>query len=181
MSGGVISIIDDDPPSCDPLVCTECTFKNAAGALACRMCDNPLQQQQQRQQLQPASDGLTCCACTFRNERGATTCCVCTTPLVDDVEMGGGAAQELEGVHKTTGSSIVGSVLVPTRAELKARTVAAGGDHQSATPGLIPRIHERLLGDHNARGSGRGGGGRGNTVAGGGPSGVRERQTFMRG
>ncbi|CAB1100605.1 unnamed protein product [Ectocarpus sp. CCAP 1310/34] len=95
--------------------------------------------------------------------------------------MGGGEPQELEGVRKTTGSSIGGSSLVPTRAELEARTVAAGGDHQSTTPGLIPRIHERLLGEHNARGSGRGGGGRGNRAADGGPTGVRERQTFMRG
>ncbi|CAM9277719.1 unnamed protein product, partial [Ectocarpus sp. 4 AP-2014] len=156
MSGEVITIINDEPPpSCDPRVCTECTFNNDAGALACRMCGNPLQQQQ-RQQLQPV-DGFACCACTFRNERGATTCCVCATPLVNDVEMGGGEAQELEGVRKTTGSSIGGSSLVPSRAELKSRTVAAGGDHQSTTPGLIPRIHERLLGEHNARGSGRDG------------------------
>lgn len=89
--------------------------------------------------------------------------------------------QELEGVHTATGSSIGGSALVPTRAELKTRTVAAGGDHQSTTLGLIPRIHERLLGDLNARGSGRGGGGRGSTVAGGGLTGVSERQTSMRG
>ncbi|CAM9723045.1 unnamed protein product [Ectocarpus sp. 6 AP-2014] len=59
--------------------------------------------------------------------------------------------------------------------------MAAGGDRLSTTPGLIPRIHERLLGEHNARGSGRGGGGRGNTATGGGSVGVRERQTFMRG
>ncbi|CAM9723804.1 unnamed protein product, partial [Ectocarpus sp. 8 AP-2014] len=136
MSGEVITIIDDEPPpSCDLRVCTECTFKNDVGAFACRMCGNPLQQQQ-RQQLQPA-DGFTCCACTFRNERGATTCCVCATPLVNDVKMGGDEAQDLEGVRKTTRGSIGDSSLVPTRAELKARTVAAGGDRLSTTPGLI--------------------------------------------
>lgn len=75
------------------------------------------------------------------------------------------------------------STLIPTTAELTARTIAAGGDGQASTLGLMPRIHERLLREHSTRSTGDNSRGEGGDAASdpAGPGGVRERQTFMRG
>ncbi|CAM9155500.1 unnamed protein product [Scytosiphon promiscuus] len=121
---------------------------------------------------------MVCSACTFRNESGARVCCVCETPLVDDAPAEWDPILQQDfpgGLTKSGGNCDIGSsVFIPSFADLKARTVAEGGDRESNTPGLIPRIHERLLGVHSSEG---GMGGR-NTRA---PAETRERQTFMRG
>ncbi|CAM9167695.1 unnamed protein product, partial [Hapterophycus canaliculatus] len=84
--------------------------------------------------------------------------------------------QEFAGSHGGNGGSSGNSskVFIPTSGELKARTIAEGGDRQSNTPGLIPRIHDRLLGVHSSDG---GMAGRSHRK----PAGMRERQAFMRG
>lgn len=82
--------------------------------------------------------------------------------------------QEFVGGLTSTGGGGSNNVFIPSSADLKARTIAEGGDRQPSTPGLIPHIHARLLGVHSSNGRM---GERGNP----GPGGTRERQSFMRG